>query len=156
MAVEINISQRQWQDFDRAIHGLPDRPAIERYVFDPLSDLIFHPRNYAIRRFALNALWFSWIPNGWKLPRIGLSVKWVLRGSLIGLVAFNVNARVNPEQSTPIDTQPVPRVSPLVPPVQLPEPSRTPAATMTRQPTSTLYIPVDVTPESRFDRRPVR
>ena len=152
MAVEINIRQREWQDFDRAIHGLPERPGLERYIVDPAVDFFTHPLGRAVGIAAL---------VGRLNVRKNMYIYFVM--SLLIGVAVGGGVHLWIRMTSTLDAQPVPRVTPFVPPAE--RPTRTPTSTPTlliptlepnRPPTtSTPYAPLDVTPQSRFERRPI-
>ena len=141
MAEIISISSRERSDFERAVAGFPRRPAIERYIADPLIDFVTHPLTRSMGMAALRAAWGHYFPR--RVGRMNIrnvyryAVMMVLGSAVVG-VGLGLWTRMN---STP-DTQPVPRVAPIIPE------SVRPTVTPTLSPT--IVIPtITPTPEYR-------
>lgn len=158
MAVEINISRREYGKLHNELMGRPEN-AFEKYIADPFVDFVTHPLVRSMGLAALRALWGHYMPR-----RVGrINVRNTFRFGMAAIVGaglvstavlinnFARGARTGPDQ------QPVPTSAPIIPgrPSETPSPTVViPTKTPTVRPAATNDIRVDVTPQSRFERRP--
>lgn len=171
MAVEINISQREYNRLHNELAGIPEPPFV-KYVVDPFID-------YGIgsARFAWNLYWLNWVSPRLTSAagRVGplqipsMPMRYIGRSTVLvftaALITANVGQRIIPGQPIPIDRQPVPEVTSVIPPVQSTERPRPtiviPTITPTPAPeyrgrflipqggTATPWIPANAVPQRR-------